>query len=138
MGPVKNLIRKENNMNNFSFKIIVTGILFIIMIISGIWLSKLGRPLNNGVFTVHKLISLLTIVFSAITVYRLQKNIELKSIDLVFIIIMEIAFLVSIASGAILSFDNLVNKFTLTVHKASPVLLVISIAILIYLLTIRS
>ena len=127
-----------NNMNNYSFKIIVTGIFFIVMIVSGIWLSKLGRPLNNGVFTIHKLISLLTIVFSVITVYQLQKNIELRNIDVVFIIITGIAFLVSFVSGALLSFDNLVNKFILTFHKTSPVLLVISIAILIYLLTIRS
>ncbi|MBN2518882.1 MAG: hypothetical protein JXB17_00115 [Bacteroidales bacterium] len=125
-------------MNNYSFKIIVTGIFFIVMIVSGIWLSKLGRPLNNGVFTIHKLISLLTIVFSVITVYQLQKNIELRNIDVVFIIITGIAFLVSFVSGALLSFDNLVNKFILTFHKTSPVLLVISIAILIYLLTIRS
>jgi hypothetical protein len=50
--------------------IIATGLLFLITFISGAWLSRNGRPLNTAIFTIHKLISLLTLISTALTIYN--------------------------------------------------------------------
>ena len=43
---------------NITVRAVVAGLFFLFVLLSGIWLSRKGRPLNVGISTVHKLISL--------------------------------------------------------------------------------
>ena len=43
---------------SITLKITGIGIVFLLIIISGIWLTKTGRPYSPVLFNVHKLISL--------------------------------------------------------------------------------
>jgi hypothetical protein len=121
-------------MKTVEVRIIINVILVLVTIISGIWLSRLGRPLNTPLFTVHKIIALLTIILTVIIVYQLQKNIELSNIELILIIASAIFFLLAFVSGALLSFDKLAVGILQMIHKVTPLLLVISTGLAIYLM----
>ncbi len=121
-------------MKTIEIRIIGTGILILFTIISGIWLSRLGRPLNVAIFAIHKIIALLTIILTVITIYYLQKNVKLKNIELILMVVTGLIFLFAFVSGAILSFEKPVNLIILTIHKVTSFLIVISTTLTIYIL----
>jgi hypothetical protein len=59
---------------SINLKIILAGVLFILSIIIGIVLSRLGRPLNPMVSAIHKLLALASLVFLVIVIYSLFKT----------------------------------------------------------------
>lgn len=114
-------------------KIIISSTIFLLTIVSGIWLSKLGKPYSQLVFNIHKLIALGFLVFTFIIAKNLFQNIEpgfLKLSLLVFIAISVVSILVS---GAFLSFNEQVNNFIALLHKISSVILLLSITAWFYL-----
>ena len=121
-------------METIKLGIIITGILILITIITGIWLSKLGRPLNTVIFAVHKIVPIFTIIYMAIIVFRLQKNIEAGNKELILIIITGLIFLFAFVSGALLSFEKPVNFILLVIHKIMSFLIVISSVLTFYIL----
>ena len=120
-------------------KIIITGILMLLMLTSGILLSRLGRPLNSLVFTLHKLITVAAIILSALTIYHLQKNIELTNIHIAIFCFIGLVFLSSLISGALLSFEKpVINRIYIVIHKISTVFVLISTTLTICLLQFRN
>ena len=51
-------------MNTVFVKLAPVGLFFVLIFVSGFWLSHLGRPYSALFFNVHKLIALAGIVFS--------------------------------------------------------------------------
>jgi hypothetical protein len=121
-------------MKAFELKIIINAILVLTTILSGIWLSRLERPLNTPVFTIHKIIAILTIILTAIIIYQLRKNVDLSNIDLILIIVTGLIFIIVFVTGGLLSFDKLENEVLQIVHKVTPLLLIISTGLTIYML----
>jgi hypothetical protein len=115
-------------------KIIVTGVLFLLTIISGIWLHNTSMPLNTLIFTIHKLLALAAVIFTAIAIYNLCKNVEIKTIILILIIIAGLSLLALFISGALLSIGKPAGSVILTVHNIVTILAVFSTAVTIYLL----
>ena len=113
-------------------RIAIAGILIIFSIISGIWLSKIGRPLNGLIFSVHKIISLLAIVATGIVIYYSQQGIEINRTDLFLIFATGLVLLLSLISGFLLSFDKFVNDFLLYMHKFMPALIILFSILSIY------
>ncbi|HUS87441.1 MAG TPA: hypothetical protein VMW76_09385 [Bacteroidales bacterium] len=113
---------------------IITIILFAFIILSGIWLTKSGRPLNTVLFSIHKILAIIAIILTVITIYHLQKGIDLRNPELILILATGVFFLLELVSGALLSFDSLVNETVLTIHKITPSLIVISTVLTIYFL----
>lgn len=74
-------------MNNLYFKIGLVYILFLLIIISGIFLAKIGRSLNTKIFALHKIISILTIVASSIFISQFYKSFGTSPIVLIFIVL---------------------------------------------------
>ena len=117
-----------------SISIIATiGVLFLIKFLSGIWLSRSGRPLNGIVLTVHKIVSLLIVVLIAITVRRLRQGIAVSAVETSAIVITGLFFLSAVVSGGLLSTGKPTPAVVGTVHKVTPLLAVLSTATLIYL-----
>jgi len=121
-------------MHTIGTKIIITGILILIIIVSGIWLSRLGKPYNVALFTIHKIISILAIISTVITIYHLQKPIEISNIEWVLMILTGLLFLMAFVTGALMSFEKPVHAIISITHKITPFLIVISTALIIYLL----
>jgi NADPH:quinone reductase-like Zn-dependent oxidoreductase len=55
-------------------KFIIPGILFLLTLAAGVWLSQSGRPLNTLIFTVHKLIALAAVMTTTVQLYGLLKG----------------------------------------------------------------
>ena len=109
-------------------------LLYLGIFVSGLWLSRLGRPLNVILLTIHKLISLAAIVLLAFTVYRVTWEGPLGALDWIAVSVTGLFFLGTIATGAVLSGDRPAQAVVLTLHRITPFLTVIATAVSLYLL----
>jgi hypothetical protein len=77
-------------------RFIIPGSVFLLTLVSGVWLSCSGKPLNTGIFTVHKLIALGAVVATAI---RTSKRAGRKFADLgyVMLVLLPLTFLAGFA-----------------------------------------
>lgn len=115
-------------------KVITAGILLLLSIIFGIWLSRVGRPLNQFVFTFHKLLALATAIFAGIVIYSLCKNFEINAIGMILILFMILFFLALFITGVFLSFEKPLPDIVLIIHKIVSVLAIVLAIPCIYLL----
>ncbi len=123
------------HMKTFDSKLIVTGILFLLTIISGVWLSKTGKPYKMGIVTVHKLISIATLVVAALAVFQIQKGIALNAMSVVLICVSAIFFIALIVSGGILTRPDTESlQPVLFLHKALPMITLLVSAFTFYYL----
>jgi len=118
-------------------KIIGTGLLFLFTIVTGIWLSNSGKPLNTLIFNIHKLIALGSVIFTVILIRNLLKDIEIKTVILTLIIVTGLFVLTLFISGALLSLGKPVNNIILTIHGVTPILTVVTTAMTIYLILVN-
>jgi len=131
------LINGESEMSTITFKIIIIGLLFLFTIVSGVWLSNSGKPLNTIIFTLHKLIALAAVIFTAIVIHNLLNIVGVENVILILIMVTGLFVITLFLSGALLSLGKPVNDILLTIHKVIPILTVISIALIMYLFVSR-
>jgi hypothetical protein len=122
-------------MRTVELRIVATGLLFLFTLVSGVWLSNSGKPLNTAIITVHKLIALATVIFTVIVIRDLLKNTPVQVVIVSLIVLAGLSALTVFATGALLSLGKPVNAIILTIHAVTPFLLVISTAVIIYLLS---
>jgi hypothetical protein len=113
---------------------IAAGLLFLFVFLSGIWLSRAGRPLNVGISTLHKLISLATGILLLVTVYQRSRMVPLNGTEWIAIVVTGLCFVGTVASGGFLGSDKPMPVAVLRVHQVVPVLTVLSSATTLYLL----
>ena len=123
-------------METIFIKLITTGALLVISILSGIWLHKKGRPLNTAIFTLHKLVAVAAIVLVVISAVNLFSRAEIRSlVDTAILALSGIIFLALVISGMLLSFDKLSIERIRGIHKITPLLALISSAGVVFLLS---
>ena len=117
-------------------KLIAAGILFLLTLISGVIVSHSGRPLSVGLVTVHKLIAVVGIVLIGMAVNQLYKNVDGKLlIELSVIVLSGILFLTLIATGALLTREEMqLPELVLKIHQVAPLLALLASSVSIYLL----
>ncbi|MHB8134941.1 MAG: hypothetical protein ACYDH1_12055 [Anaerolineaceae bacterium] len=126
---------RRMKMEAITTKLVAAGLLFLFTILSGVWLSSSGRPLNSMIFIIHKLIALATIILVAMSVYNLFKTLDLRTfIELAVIIFTGLIFLALTITGALLSRNIPLPEATLRVHQLAPLLALVSSTITICLL----
>jgi hypothetical protein len=118
-------------------KFLIAGIFFVLIILTGLWLSHLGKPINVFVMTVHKLISLAALVFLAITAYRIQQVTPMSPLAIIACAVTLFFFIIMIATGGLLSAAKPMPVIVLRIHQIMPLLVVIATSITLYLLLIR-
>ena len=114
---------------------ITPGILFLLTLAFGVWLSKIGKPLNTIIFTAHKLIALAAVILTGIAIYSLIKNLEVHFLIILMMIVMGLCVLALFATGTLLSLDLPVQNIPLLIHRSVPALAVTCMAITIYLIS---
>ncbi len=117
-------------------KFILTGLFLLFTILSGIWLSRMGRPLSVLILTLHKLISLGTVVFLAITIYRIQQTAPLSSTVIILSGVTFLLFIVLIATGGLLSTTKSMPVIVLKIHQIAPMLVILSTAANLYMILV--
>jgi hypothetical protein len=122
-------------MNALSTKIVVAGALSALTLLSGVWLSHLGKPYNTVVFNIHKLIAVATIIVIAITVVGLFKVIDARTfVEMFAAAFAGVLFLALVATGGMLSINPSLSAAVLRVHQIAPLLALASSAVSIFLL----
>ena len=118
---------------DYTARVVIIGLSFVIVFLSGLWVSRKGRPLNVGLSTIHKLVSLATGVFLLVTVYQQGQIAPLNMAEWLAIVVTGVCFAAVVASGGILSSDKPRPIALLRVHQVMPVLTVVSTALMLYL-----
>jgi hypothetical protein len=113
---------------------IIAGLFFLLIFLSGTRLSRAGRPLNVGISTFHKLISLAAGVFLLVTVFQRKGMVPLSATEWVAIAVTGLCFAGTALSGALLSSDTPKPAAVLLVHQVVPVLTVLATGATLYLL----
>ncbi len=121
-------------MNTTTSRIVVCGMLFLFTLLSGVWLSHSGRPLNTAIFTIHKLVALATVVVIGMNIYKLSRTVDTQTLILVTIAVTGLLFLALFVSGALLSFEKSMPQAVLRVHQVVPPLALVASSTAIYLL----
>lgn len=121
---------------NVSARAIVVAVFFLFIFVSGIGLSRLGRPLNVGVSTLHKLIALGAGIYLLVTIYQRNQVLDLSSAEWIAIAVTGLCFLATVASGGFLSSDRPMPVFLLRVHQIVSVLTALSSATTVYLILV--
>ncbi len=116
-------------------RIMVTGLLSFFTVISGVWLSHSGKPINVAIFTIHKLIALATVIVIAVNVYQLYRAVDIRAfVEVLIIAVTGLLFIALFVTGALLSLGKPVPEAILMIHKVTPLLALISTGVSIYLL----
>ena len=113
---------------------IVVGLFFLLIFLSGIRLSRAGRPLKVGISTIHKLISLAAGVFLLVTIYQRNGAVLLSATEWTAIVVTGLCFAGTVASGGLLSSDKPMPVAVLRVHQVLPVLTMLATGVTLYLL----
>jgi hypothetical protein len=121
-------------MNPMTSKLIVTGLLLLFTLLSGVWVSNSGRPYNTGIFTLHKLIALGAVIFTVATVQQLRTGMDTRTLAVGAVVVTGLLFLSLFASGALLSIGKPDHIAILTIHRVAPLLAVIATAATMVLL----
>jgi hypothetical protein len=121
-------------MSTTQVRVAGVGLSFVLIFLSGIWLSHLGKPYSTGVFTIHKLVGLAVGVLLAVMVYQTHRATPLGPVEIAAIVITMLFFIGTVAAGGLLSVNLEVPDFVGKLHRVLPILTVLSTAGTLYLL----
>jgi hypothetical protein len=108
------------------------GLLFLLSLLSGLWLSRSGKPLHTGIFTLHKLLALGAVVYLFVQMTGSSRQGEGRT-ALWVLAGTGLAFLALFISGAFLSRPISLPAAVKRVHQAAPLLAALGSALAILL-----
>ena len=121
-------------MNITGSLLVSAGAFFLLILLSGFWLNRKGRPYGMALVTLHKLIGLAAGIFLGLTVYRVHQATPLNAVQIAAIAVTVLLFVVNVATGSLLSTNKPMPKGISVINKWFPFLTVVSTVVLIYLL----
>ena len=116
-------------------KFITPGIIFLLTLVFGIWLSNSGKQYNGILFNIHKLIALGAVIAATMQIYKILNGMESQSLVIALVIFAALCVVALFATGAFMSLGKLNYEVILAIHRVSPVLAIITMSAIIYLLT---
>lgn len=119
-------------MNTITTRMIAIGALYLLMILTGIWLTKKGKPYSPLAVNLHKFITLAMLVLAVIQVISLNKTNGISGLVWVAVIIAAILFLMEMVSGGIISASKEEKVTVVKSHKIVPVFLTLALFFLFY------
>jgi hypothetical protein len=115
-------------------KFTLPGVLLLLTLGFGFWVSRLGKPYNPALFNIHKLLALGAVVLAVIQFTQALNGTLTQAWILILLILAAVCAAALFASGALMSAGKLSYSAMLLVHQAAPVLLVLSLGGALYLL----
>jgi ABC-type multidrug transport system permease subunit len=115
-------------------RVIGVGLFFVVIFLSGVWLSRSGKPFNSMVLNLHKLIALAAGIFLVMIIRQIHQVDKLSPTGLIAAVVTGLLFLVTGISGGLLSMGKLMPEVIIIMHQILPVLAVFSTAVTLYLL----
>ncbi len=116
-------------------KLIAASGLFILTILSGLWLSHLGKPYNSWIFAIHKLIAVAMIILITMRLYNLYTALDPRTfVALALVAASGLIFLALIVTGSLLSLNIPLQGAALKIHRAAALLALVCSMLTVYLL----
>ena len=115
-------------------RVVVTGALLVVVLLSGLWTSRAGKPYRTFPFTIHKLAGLAAGILLAVIVYKTHQAAPLGPIEIAAIVVTVLFFAGTVVAGALLSINEQASAIILRLHQILPVLSLLSAAGTLYLL----
>ena len=110
------------------------GIVFLLTVATGLWLTRSGKPLKPAIFTVHKLIALAAVVLAVLRTFNALEIVEVQPILIALIVLIGLCAAALFATGALMSMGKPAYGALLTIHKVALLLAIIAGAAVIHLL----
>jgi hypothetical protein len=117
-----------------AMKFLTPGIVFILTLASGLWLSLVGRPYNSAIFNLHKLVALAAVILAAIQLNAALKTVEARVLLNTLIVVAGVCVLALFITGAMMSLGKLNYHLMLTVHRVALALETLALGATVYLL----
>ncbi|HWI60310.1 MAG TPA: hypothetical protein VNT75_00585 [Symbiobacteriaceae bacterium] len=108
-----------------------------IVVASGLWLARTGRPYSSALLTVHKLVALLAVIIIAVLVYRTNLGAALAARKLTVVGLSALLVIVSFATGGMLSAMAAPPAWITWAHRILPYLTVLSLSVTVFLVAGR-
>ncbi len=121
-------------MNPILSRMIGAGLFFLLIFLSGFWLSRNGKPYNGILFNIHKLIALGAMIFLVVVVYQDSQADPFQAVQVIAMIIATVFLLALFVTGGLLSARSANPPIILRLHQIIPYLAVIFTAAALYLL----
>jgi hypothetical protein len=122
-------------MNLEASRLLVGGLLYLLIVVTGLRLRRAGRPLNTALFNLHKLVALGTVIAGGAYIRPRFGTLEAGA-DAAYALLAGAGLfaLALFVSGALLSIKESAPPAALAVHKAATLLGLASAAGMVYLL----
>jgi hypothetical protein len=121
-------------MSTFQTTVVGASLYFLLLFLSGLWLSRSGKPYNTLVTTIHKLVGLAGGAFLAVTVYRMHQVTPLDLFEIAAVAVTVLLFVGTVAAGALLSIDKPMPAGISRAHLVVPFGAVLSTGGMLFLL----
>mgnify|MGYP001463889151 CR=1 FL=1 len=109
------------------------GIVFLLTLIFGVWLSLSGKPYNGVLFNIHKLIALGAVSLTAVQLFKMLQDTGIQAVPFLLIVVAVACAIALFATGALMSMEKLNYNVMLTLHRIAPILAAIAMTVMVYL-----
>ncbi len=123
-------------MNAIVSRMIGAGLFFLLIFLSGFWLSRSGKPYPVIVFTVHKLLAIGAVIFLVVIVNQAHRAAPLQTIQVLGAAITALFLIATIVTGGLVSLEKPMPAFLLRLHQINPYMSVVSTGVLLYLVLV--
>ena len=106
-------------------KMLIAVLLLPVILISGIYLRKRSRPYNNILFSVHKIVAVILIIFALLVLRNFLRNTSTDGLIIYLAISTAVLLLFSFITGALQSFERPPPLTIVIIHKVSSYLMFI-------------
>jgi hypothetical protein len=127
-------------MNTVFTKFAGVGLFFVVIFVSGFWLSHSGRPYSALFFNIHKLIALAGVVFLGWTIYQARGTALFDTLAIGALVLTGLCAVITIVSGGLQNIEPpLAFQAALgVIHKIFPYLTLLSSAGSLALVLVRA
>ncbi len=119
-------------MGNTQLQVLGVALALLLILVSGILLSRKGKPYSTALFTVHKLLGLAAGVLLGVIVYQAHQADPLGLVEISAVVATVLLFAGIVVAGGLLSTDKL-PEVALRLHQVLPIFAVLSVAGTLYL-----
>lgn len=109
-----------------------SGLLLLLTLIFGWWLSRLGKPYHGLLFNVHKLSALGAVVLAGVRLSGILNALDVDAVIIGLLVLAALCVVALFTSGALMSTGKLDYGLTLTIHRVGLVGLPFSLLLVLY------
>ena len=122
-------------MSTVRFRVVIVGLSFLFIFLSGCWLRRTGKPYNGLIFTIHKLVGLAMGVFLIMTIKQVHQVAPLGPVEITAIVVTALFFAATVTMGSLLSIGKPMPTVISMMNKLFPYPTVLSTVVTLYLLS---